>query len=186
MNPACRCVALLLAAGAVLPPIESQAGLSAGECAGLSIQVEDVPQAISTECGSRNIGGGGDQGSGKRDVVQVLGPAFVFVVSHASVGHRTYLVRLGVRDVILNYPVFEATDGWGDEVKRGAFTIRRFEAKLAGGLEAACFGFTRFSGHVAGTTGYRHLISGYYCDFAGSPPTEARIDDILSRVRYDF
>ncbi len=185
MKPTCRCAALLLAAGAMLSPVEATAALSVGECAGMSIRVEDVPGAISTECGSRDIGGGGDQGTGSREVVQVLGPTFVFVVSHASVGHRTYLVRLGVRDVIQNHPVFETTDGWGDETNRGAFTVRRFDARLAG-MQAACFGFTRFSGHVAGTTGYRHLISGYYCDFAGLPPTDALIDDMMGRVGYDF
>lgn len=176
----------LVAAGALLP--SSEAGsLSAAECAELSIRIEGLRQPLAMECGTRGIGGGGDQGSGTNEFIQVIGADFVFVVTHAAAGHHTYFLRLGVKDVVENYRAFDTTDGWGKETESGEFAVRRFDASLAGsGARAACFGFTRYSGHVSRTTGYRHHLSGFYCDLAGSPPTDHRIDEMMGSVKYDF
>jgi hypothetical protein len=178
--------AVLATAGVLL--LSSEAGSSGpAECAELSVRIEGLPQPLSMECGTRGIGGGGDQGSGTSEFIQAIGVDFVFVVTHAAAGHHTYFLRLGVKDVVENYRAFDTTDGWGDETESGEFAVRRFEAGLAGsGARAACFGFTRFSGHVARTTGYRHHLSGFYCDLAGSPPTDGRIDEMMNSVKYDF
>ena len=67
------------------------------------------------------------------------------------------------------------------------FSVRRFNAKLAGsGAKVACFGFVHFTGHFAGTTGYRHLISGFSCNFSPTPPTDARIDVLMGSIADDF
>jgi hypothetical protein len=161
--------------------------LSAGECAGLSIRVKDLPEATSAQCGSENFGGGGDRGSGIDEFIQIIGAESMFVVSHAAAGTRTYLKRLGVKDVIANYSIFESTDNWGDETESDDFAVRRFNAKLAGsGSQVVCFGFVHFAGHVARSTGYRHLISGYSCNFTSVPPTDSRIDKLVGSIDFDF
>jgi hypothetical protein len=166
---------------------ERAAALSAAECEGLSIRVKDLPEASTARCGGENFGGGGDMGSGRDEFIQIMGADFIFVVSHAAAGTRTYMKRLGVKDVIGNYDAFESTSDWGDETESSNFAVRRFNAKLAGsGAAVACFGFVHFAGHVAGATGYRHIISGFSCSFSAIPPTDARIDALMGSIDYEF
>jgi len=178
---------ILLAIAGFALPAENASALSAGECTGLSIRVKDLPEASSARCGSEKFGGGGDRGSGMDEFIQIVGADFIFVVSHAAAGSRTYMKRLGVKDVIGNYGIFESTDNWGDETESNDFAVRRFNAKLAGsGSQVVCFGFVHFTGHVARSTGYRHLISGYSCNFTSVPPTDSRIDKLVGSIDFDF
>ncbi len=178
---------VLLSILGVAPHAERASAMSAGECAGLSIHVKDLPEASSAQCGSRNFGGGGDQGSGRDEFIQIMGADSISVVSHAAAAGRTYMKRLGVKDLIGNYDAFESTDNWGDETESSDFAVRRFNAKLAeSGAKVVCFGFVHFAGHVAGATGYRHLISGFSCNFSPTPPTDARIDELVGSIDYGF
>jgi hypothetical protein len=180
-------VGLVAAMAAIAWHGERALAVSAGECAGLSIRVKDLPEANSAQCGSENFGGGGDQGSGKDEYIQIMESDSIIVISHASVGLRTYLRRLGVKDVIGNFHIFASTDNWGEETESHDFAVRRFDAKLNGsGAKVVCFGFAHFAGHVASTTGYRHLISGYLCNFGSTPPTDSRIDQLMGSIEYDF
>ena len=178
---------MLLAMAAIVLRAQPAAALSSGECADLSIRVKDLPEASSAQCGAENFGGGGDQGSGRDEYIQIIEADSIIVISHASVGVRTYLKRLGVKDVIGNFSIFASTDNWGEETESHDFAVRRFDAKLSGnGTEVACFGFVHFAGHVARSTGYRHLISGYSCNFGSSRPTDARIDQLIGSIDFDF
>jgi len=180
-------VGVVAAMAAIAGLGERSWALSAGECADLSIRVKDLPEASSAQCGSENFGGGGDQGSGRDEYIQIMEADSIIVISHASVGVRTYLRRLGVKDVIGNFSIFASTDNWGEETESHDFAVRRFDAKLSGnGTEVVCFGFVHFAGHVARSTGYRHLISGYSCNFNSSRPTDARIDQLIGSIDYDF
>ena len=180
-------VGVVLAVAGVLLHAAPASGLSAGECAALSIHVKDLPEANSARCGSESFGGGGDQGSGRDEFIQIMGAESIFVVSHAAAASRTYMKRLGVKDVIGNYDIFASTDNWGEETESNDFAVRRFNGKLAGsGAKVVCFGFVHFTGHVASTTGYRHVISGYACNFTPTPPTDSRIDELVGSIRYDF
>jgi hypothetical protein len=166
---------------------ERASALSAAECAELSIHVKALPEASSARCGSEKFGGGGDQGFGRQEFIQIMGADSVFIVSHAAAEGHTYMKRLGVKDVIGNYDAFESTSNWGDETESGNFAVRRFDAKFAGsGAAVACFGFVHFAGHVAGATGYRHIISGFSCNFSATPPTDARIDELMGSIDYGF
>jgi hypothetical protein len=180
-------VGVLVTIVAVALRAERASAASAGECAGLSIHIKALPEASSAQCGSRNFGGGGDQGSGKDEFIQIMGVDSIFVVTHGAAGTRTYMKRLGVKDVIGNYDIFESTDNWGDETDSGDFSVRRFNGKLArSGAKVVCFGFVHFTGHVPSTTGYRHIISGYSCNFSSTPPTDSRIDELVGSISYDF
>ena len=98
----------------------------------MSIHVKDLPEASAARCGSENFGGGGDPGSGRDEFIQIMGADSISVISHAAAESRTYMKRLGVKDVIGNYDIFESTDDWGDETESSDFAVRRFNAKLAG------------------------------------------------------
>ena len=180
-------VGLLLAMAGVAWQARPVLALSAEECASLSIRIKNLPETSSMRCGSREFGGGGDQGSGRDEFIQIMGADSVSIVSHSSAGTRSFMVRLGVKEVMHNYRIFESTDNWGDETESGRFTVRRFDAKLTGsGTKVLCVGFVHFTGHVANSTGYRHLISGYSCGFGGTRPTDGRIDQLVGSIDYDF
>ena len=180
-------VGVMAAMVAIAAAGERASAMSAEECAGLSIRVKDLPEANSAQCGSENFGGGGDQGSGRDEYIQIMEADSIIIISHASVGLRTYLRRLGVKDVIGNFRIFASTDNWGEETESHDFSVRRFDAKLTGsGASVRCFGFVHFTGHVARSTGYRHLISGYSCNFGATPPTDDRIDQLVGSIDYDF
>jgi hypothetical protein len=181
-----RLVVGVALAAAVALPAERAAAMSPAECAELSIHLKNLPEASSARCGGENFGGG-DQGSGRQEYIQIMAGDSLFVVSHTSAGVRTYLRRLGVKDIIGNYPVFASTENWGEETDSSDFALRRFDAKLTGtGAKVLCVGFVHFSGHVARSTGYRHVISGYDCSFGATPPTDARMDQLVSSIGYDF
>jgi hypothetical protein len=161
--------------------------LSAEECSDLAIRLKTPPPSSTVRCGHSDFGGGGDQGSGRDEYIQIMGTDSVSVISHAAAGTRTYMLRLGVKEVMHNYSIFQSTDNWGDETESGRFTTRSFDGKLSGsGAKVLCVGFVHFTGHVANTTGYRHLISGFSCSFGGARPTDGRIDDLVGSIDYDF
>jgi hypothetical protein len=162
------------------------AALSAEECDQFELRFKGLSGAPAATCDAGGLGGGGDQGSGTTETIQVLGSRFVFLVSHASVGHRTYLTRLTVKEMLRNSRAFASIEDWGDEVESGEFSIRRFKGRFSDGARTACFGFARYSGHVPRTTGYRHLINGFYCDMDESPPTDSRIGEVLGSLEYGF
>jgi hypothetical protein len=160
--------------------------LSAEECDEFELRFKGLQGAPAASCDTGGIGGGGDQGSGTTETIQVIGSRFVFVASHAEVGHRTYLRRLTVKEMLRNWRAFASIDDWGDEMESGEFSVRRFNGKFSDGARTACFGFARYSGHVARTTGYRHLINGFYCDIDEVPPTDSRIGEVLGSLEYSF
>jgi hypothetical protein len=174
----------LLAAVVVWPT--AVAALSAEECDQIDIHFKGLPGAASPRCDIGSIGGGGDRGSAKTEMIQVIDSRFVFVVSHAAVGQRSYLRRLTVNEMLRNYGAFASIDDVGEEAESGEFSVRRFNGKFSDGARTACFGFARYSGHVSHTTGYRHLINGFYCDLDESSPSDSRIDEVLGSLEYSF
>jgi len=162
--------------------------LSSGECAALSVQIKGLPEAAMAECETGNFGGGGgDRGHGSGEFIRVLNARAIFVITHAYVGRHTYLMRLGVKDIVGGFGGFDSIDEWGEERDSGDFAVRRFSAKSAGARsDMACFGFSLYAGHVPHTTGYRHHIAGFYCDIAGVAVTDGRIDELLDAIEYSF
>ncbi len=182
-----NCVWGPLLAWATILLLPAMAGAqAASDCDGLTIKVTGLPAAGEAECEQRKIGGG--DGTGTNEFIRIVGPASIFIVSHTYVGLRTYVIRRGIKDFIADIEGFETTENWADEQDDGDFTVRRFDAKIRGGnsAPAACFGFTRYSGHVPNSGGYRHNISGFYCDFLKRDLAAARIDELIASIKYDF
>jgi len=178
--------ACLGALALVLLQPHAAAGQSDAGCAALTIKVVGIPEAASAECNVHKLGGG--DGTGTNEFIKMMGPGAVFVVSHTYVGLRTYVVRQGIKDFIGDITFFEKTEAWGDEEESGDFDVRRFDARIRGGGDhrMACFGFSRYSGHVPNSGGYRHHIDGFYCDFVGREVAADRIDVLLGSIKYDF
>jgi hypothetical protein len=171
----------------VLLASAASAGTSSVDCGSLDVRLQGIAEAAQAKCESGAFGGG-DKGKGKSELIQVDGPAAWFVVSHVEAGVRTYVRRQGVKDVLAGQAVFAKTEEWGDSTEIADFEVRRFKATMPGGTSATaqCFGFSLYSGHVPQSTGYRHHLDGFYCDFTGQRPTDGRINELLAAIRYDF
>ncbi len=178
--------ALALAVGAVLLPSGARA-LSSGECAALSIQIKGLPESAAAECEAGSFGGGGDRGSGRDEFVRMVNAGSIFIVVHAHAGRQTYLRRMSVKDMIGSFSGFDSVEDWGEEGESGDFATRRFRGKMGGAAsEMACFGFSLYAGHFAGTTGYRHHLGGFYCDFDGATVSDGRIEEVVGSIEYNF
>jgi hypothetical protein len=178
--------ALALAAGMAFLPSGSRA-LSTGECADLSVQIKGLPEAAAAECEAGSFGGGGDQGSGTDEFIRMMNARSVFIVVHAFAGRQTYLNRISVKAMIGRFRGLDDVGDWGEEGESGDFTVRRFRAKLSGsGGTMACFGFSLYAGHFARTSGYRHHLGGFYCDFDGTEITDGRIAELVGSIEYSF
>lgn len=179
-------VGLLVAVGTALP-VASPRAFSSGECAGLTVKFTG-PGAALAECESGKLGSGaGDTGSAISEYIQVIAGETLFTLSHAYAGMRSYMIRVDIKSNLGSIDTFESTSNWGEERDSGDFTVRSFDAKFrSSGDGAACVGFSYYSGHVPHTTGYRHHLTGYYCDFTRKPPTDSYIDELLGKIEYDF
>lgn len=178
--------ALLSVAGLCLSLSPAPAiALSAGECAKLSIRITGR-DAARAECEIISLRGDGD-GSATSEYVQISEPGAIVSLSHAYAGTMSFLLRIDVKSIFKDVSVFESTSDWGEEDESGDFDVRSFKAKFADdGPQAACVAFSHYAGHVARTTGYRHHISGFYCDLTGTPPPASRIDELLGNIEHDF
>ncbi len=176
----------LLAGAILLLQSATAAGQGDSGCAALAVKVAGLPEAAAAHCEVHKLGGG--DGTGTNEFIRIVGPASIFIVSHTYVGLRTYVIRRSIKDFIAEIEGFETTENWADEQDNGDFTVRRFDAKIRGGNSGpvACFGFSRYSGHVPNSTGYRHNINGFYCDFLKRDLAADRIDELIVSIKYDF
>jgi hypothetical protein len=181
-----RCVwSLPWALALVLSQSVPAAAQSDAGCAALTLTVVGIPEAASAQCSVRTLGGG--DGKGTNEFIKMTGSAAIFVVSHTYVGLRTYVIRRGIKDFIDEITFFEKTEAWGDETESLDFDVRRFDAKIRGDdHRLTCFGFSRYSGHVANSGGYRHHIDGFYCDLVARDIAADRIDELMGSIKYDF
>jgi len=165
----------------------ARAAMSGADCASLTIHLKDIPEAAQAKCEAGGFDSG-NYGNATEELIQIDRPAYWLVVEHLSTGVRTYVIRRGVKDIIGEFSVFENIEDWSDETEVADFTVRHFKATMKGGSSTPvpCVGFSHYSGHVPQTTGYRHHISGFYCNFTTSPPTDTRIEQLLSAIDYDF
>jgi hypothetical protein len=148
-------------------------------CAELQIRLEAVPSGISTVSCARGFAG--------TESVDARGPRTIFVVAHHAAGGNAYVVRTPVQQIVYRMITFAAITAWGASSEIDDFDVRRFTATRSEvELPMACFGFVRYSGHVAQINGYRHVVAGFHCDLAGSEASDSRIDELIGGIEADF
>jgi hypothetical protein len=83
---------------------------------------------------------------------------------------------------------FETTGDWRTGPGGKGFFVMRFNGRLARhpDLPLTCFGFSRFSGHVPNSSGYRHMLAGYYCMVQAGEVSEPAIRQLLGALAFDF
>lgn len=156
------------------------------DCDSLDIHVAVSIVGGTAECSSGGKGGG-DNGNVTVEIIEARAPLSMLVVTHMAAGVRTYLERMGLEIYIARIARFEKTEGWSLAPARQRFRLSRFTATFEAGVPSVpCFAFERYEGHVAQSTGYRHFVGGWYCDFLGAEVSDTRIDEVLGAITDDF
>jgi hypothetical protein len=156
------------------------------DCASLDIAIEAPADFSEFTCDSGSFTGGGP--SRTEESMVASGPASLFVVRHAVAGIHTYFNRLDTRVFIDDGTTFERIEDWAAAPGGNRFIVARFKGWLAGkpDLPLACFGFSRFTGHVAHSTGFRHLLFGFYCTALLEDVADAEVRRLIEAIKFDF
>ena len=187
---AARCVAALVAAGFLLGAAPAAAVMRDADCDDLDIALEPAADFRTIECeAGQSAHGGGSSSVGMASIEAQDALSFI-VVYHDRAGNRTSLNRVDPQQLFGKSLSFAIEGSWArTSSASNGFTVRTFFGKLKSVSEAVpCFVFSRYAGHVANSTGFRHMIGGVYCEVVPSdePVTAARIDQMMGKIRGDM
>lgn len=169
-------------------PVSPGRAFSPADCATLEFHLKNAAGFDEMRCESSRVGGGGDEAVSTDEFIEAWSKSELILISHGDAGHRTYFMRLNVTDVIESWEVFKSITDWGEERKKKKFRIQTFKGVLENSGAIPCFGFVRYDGHIAGTTGYQHALRGFYCDWLepASQISEQRIDEMLGAIEIGY
>lgn len=187
---AARCAAALLVAGFLLGGGPAGAVMRDADCDDLDIALEPAADFRTIECEEGQTTHGGGSGNVGIASIEAQDALSFIVVYHDRAGVRTYLKRTDPKQLFGNSLDLDIEDSWSalTSVSNG-FTVRTFFGKLKSMSEKVpCFAFSRYTGHVAHSTGFRHMVGGIYCEVVPSdePVTAARIDQMTGKIRGDM
>lgn len=156
------------------------------DCDSLDIAIEPSAGFSKLSCDSGSFVGGGP--SHTAEVIVARDPASFFVVRHAVAGVRTYFTRMDTRALLDQPSTFARIEDWAAAPGGNGFAVARFKGRMSGtsDLPLACFGFSRFSGHVASTTGFRHLLYGFYCTALDDQVSDADVRRLIDAITFSF
>lgn len=174
---------VVLTAALAIPTSSPQAK---EDCASLDITLEAQPDLRNVECDAGSFRHG--EVSHMAEVISASGSASFYVIHHLESGVRTYFNRLDTRRLLDDLGEFATIDKWGAGPGGDGFMVARFKGTLEDAKNAplSCFGFSRFSGHVASTSGYRHIVYGFYCSAQPGDVADADIRRLIGALTFDF
>jgi hypothetical protein len=173
--------ALALALAIPLSPVQAET-----DCGSLDIAIDSSAELPDVKCDSGSFMHGGP--SQAEEVLVASGAQAVFVIHHVAAGVRTYFERQDTRALIDSGAAFVKIEDWTSAPGGNQFIVARFKGRLSGqpDLALSCFGFSRFSGHVAGTTGFRHIVYGFYCAAQAEQVSDADVHRLIDAVKFGF
>jgi hypothetical protein len=156
------------------------------DCASLDIAIESSAGFSETRCDSGSFSGGGP--SRTEEGIVASGSGSLFVVRHAVAGVRTYFNRMDTRALVDAGSPFAKIEDWAAAPGGNQFVAARFKGWLTGkpGMPLACFAFSRFTGHVARSTGFRHVVYGFYCTALAEEVSDADVRRLIDAVKFSF
>ncbi len=175
--------ALALALALVVPLSAPQAGT---DCGSLDIALETSAEFPKVQCDSGSFAGGGP--SRTEEGIAASGAMSLFIIRHAVAGVRTYFERRDTRSFFEDATTFAKIENWAAAPGGNQFVVARFKGWLNGkpDLPLACFAFSRFTGHVARSTGFRHVVYGFYCTALAEQVSDAEVRRLISAVKFSF
>jgi hypothetical protein len=121
-----------------------------------------------------------------RETINARDSKSIFLIAHEGAGNRTYIERSDPRSLIETN--FAKSEGWTMGAGGNGFYVVLFRGWLTGYLDMplSCFGFSRFSSHVSGSTGYRHAIYGFYCADQPGTISQPETRRLIGALKFDF
>ena len=156
------------------------------DCASLGIALDPSAGFSETKCDSGNYSGGGP--SHTAEGIVASGLASVFVVRHATAGVRTYFSRTDTRVLVDGDSPFAKIENWTSAPGGNQFTVARFKGWLTGkpDMPLGCFAFSRFTGHVASSSGFRHIVYGFYCSALADQISDTEVRRLIDAIKFSF
>lgn len=156
------------------------------DCASLDIAIEPAAEFSKVTCDSGSFSGGGP--SRTEEGIVASNSVSLFAVRHAVAGVRTYFSRTDTRVFIDNGSPFSKIEDWAAAPGGNQFMVARFNGRLTEkpDLPLACFAFSRFTGHVARTTGFRHVLYGFYCTALVEEVSDVEVRRLVDAIKFSF
>ncbi|HTO84385.1 MAG TPA: hypothetical protein VMQ73_19330 [Methylomirabilota bacterium] len=160
-----------------------------------------VPAAHAEDCASLDIHLGSDAGykdvkcessdsmsegtSATEETIRATDSRSIFLIRHDGAGNRTYLHQSDTQSLIK--PVFEKSEGWTSAPGGNKFLATRFKGWFKStGSAFECFAFSRFTGHVDHSMGYRHAVYGFYCAAQPDTVSDADVRRLIGALTFNF
>jgi hypothetical protein len=177
---------LLKTALALAFVIPLSAPLAETDCGSLDIALKSSAEFSKVTCDSASYTGGGP--SRTEEGIAASGLGALFNVRHAVAGVRTYFSRVDTRVLIDNGSIFSKIENWEAAPGGNRFMVARFKGRLTGtpDLPLACFAFSRFTGHVSHSAGFRHALYGFYCTALGEEVSDAEVRRLIDAIEFSF
>ncbi|MFM9842000.1 MAG: hypothetical protein ACKVOI_03425 [Dongiaceae bacterium] len=158
--------------------------MSATNCGKLAVKLEPAGDFVSMKCEKGQTGYGGETGWTMVTSIVAEDAESTIVVYHDQAGVQTYLERQGPQRMFEDWLDFDVEGSWKSANGAHGYTVSRFFG-LFDSVQVPCFAFAHYGGHVARTTGYRHLVSGFYCENTESdqPVSDARIKEMIGKIK---
>jgi hypothetical protein len=156
------------------------------DCGSLGISLDPAAGFKETRCDAASHAGGGPSHATEGFVASGLG-AF-FVVRHATAGVRSYFTRMDTRALVDDGSPFAKIENWAAAPGGNQFAVARFKGWLTGkpDMPLGCFAFSRFSGHVASSSGYRHIVYGFYCSALDDQVSDTDVRRLIDAIKFSF
>ena len=159
------------------------------ECDDLDVSLEPAADFRTIKCETGQTAGGGDRASLGMATIEAEDALSFFIIYHDRAGMRSYLDRRDPQALFEKHMDFAVDGTWSDTTESNGFDVAKFFGKFDFASEQVpCFAFSRFAGHVEHSTGYRHMVGGFYCEFVPSdqPVTDARVDQMTGKIKADM
>jgi len=170
-------VGLALALGLSVPAAHAE------DCGSLAIHLGSAAGYTDVECDSADSMSEGTTAT--EETIRATDDRSIFLIRHDGAGNRTYLNQLDTKSLI--GPVFEKSEGWTSAPGGNKFLATRFKGWFKSTDSAfACFGFSRFTGHVDHSMGYRDAIYGFYCALQPDNVSDADVRRLIGALTFNF
>lgn len=183
LRPRPSAAVIALVAGLLMPAASPAAK---EDCSSLDIALATLPEFRTVQCDAGSFRHG--DVSHHAEVISASSSTAAFVIHHVESGVRTYFNRTDTRTMLDDLGEFATIEKWGAGPGGNGFMVARFRGALkdAKGSQLPCFGFSRFSGHVASTSGYRHILYGFYCSAQTADVSDTDIRRLIGALTFDF
>lgn len=156
------------------------------DCGSLDIELAPLPEFTKVECDRGSFRGGGP--SHTEEVIAASSSTSLFIIYHLQAGVRTYFERRDTKALLENLGDFATIENWSAAPGGDKFLVARFRGALTEMTDArlSCFGFSRFSGHVANSPGYRQFVYGFYCALQFDDVSDGDVRRLMAALKFHF